>query len=222
MRRSVKWKNWAVVCGMVATAALAFGCDRSSGGNGASPPADSGPAIVRVTPESGDLSGGDTVVIVLEGFLDDLTVAVPIVYFGAVEAIDVTPLDASTVTVVTPLSPVAETVDVVVATTGILQEATMESAFTYGAPEPSACAAFSVGPFVGPVAGGQTITVGVADHGQNPTVLFGGNQAPSVTVLGPYFLEVITPPAASLGHVDVTVVPGTIGSCTIANAYTYE
>lgn len=91
-----------------------------------------------------------------------------------------------------------------------------------GTGEPSACAAFSVGPFVGPVAGGQTVTVGVVDHGQNTTVLFGGNQAPSVTVLGPHFLEVITPPAATPGHVDVTVVPGTIGSCTMANAYTYE
>jgi alpha-tubulin suppressor-like RCC1 family protein len=109
-----------------------------------------GPTITGVSPQTGTVNGGDTVIITGTNFK-----AGDIVRFGKDAATNITRVDAQTLQVVTPAHLVPETVDVTV-TASDGQFATQAGAFTFQLAPPILT---SVTPVSGPAIGGTTTTV---------------------------------------------------------------
>jgi hypothetical protein len=78
-----------------------------------------------------------------------------------------------------------------------------------------------VSPAFGPLAGGNTITLTGTGFPPGATVTIGGVPAPFVTIINPTTIQVVVPPGAALGPVNVSVTaPGGVTS-TLPNGYTY-
>jgi hypothetical protein len=84
----------------------------------------SGPSVTSISPNSGPVTGGNTVTILGSGFQSGATVT-----FGGIAALSVTIVGSTEVQAVTPVSP-AGTVSVAVKNTDS-QSGTLASAFTY-------------------------------------------------------------------------------------------
>ena len=184
---------------------------------------------VAIVPDSGAEGGGDIVTIFTAGFLDDFTADVPLVFFDADPIFPVTPVDSTTVQIVTPSSPAPAplTVDVTVEGTGLPETCTFVDGFTYfPVPPPPPPVCMEVVPNQGPAAGGTNVTItslgpcpwDVAPP--LPTVLFGGLAATNVVVVDQTLLICTTPAFPGGGTVDVEVITSAC-SCLLPNGFRY-
>lgn len=187
------------------------------------------PAVcVSLIPERGTEAGGDRITISTSGFVDDFLVDVPLVFFDADPISSVTPIDPTTVEIVTPPSPLPapHTVDVTVEGTGLPESCTFIDGFTYDPISQTPC--MEITPNGGPAAGGQTVVIRSLGPCfwdlpplPAPTVLFGAVAASNVTVISQTELTCTTPPVPGSATVDVEVITQSC-SCLLAGGFTYR
>lgn len=183
----------------------------------------SGAQVTSVTPNSGDVAGNEFVTIDTINFIDDFTVDTPQVFFGADAALSVLAVDIDTVQVVTPPHPTPQAVDVEVRATNVAESDTLPLAYTYT--QTLFCTLAGVSPPSGLTFGGEAIFITGTNFETSPlpTVEFGaGLFVPpgDVAVLTGTRIRVYAPPSTP-GTVDIIVTTST-GSCSRANAYTYN
>jgi hypothetical protein len=176
-----------------------------------------GPTITSTSPATGPTSGGTTITINGTNFASGATVTI-----GGRAATNVTVVNATTITAVTPLGPTSvlagQPLDIVV-TNADGQSVTKAQAFTYFVPPPSIT---SLTPSGATTSGGTTVTIKGAGFTTAVVtiVAFGGTAATNVTIVDAVTMTV-TAPAHAAGTVDVTVQVGT-QSTTNASAFTYS
>ncbi|MFZ3005439.1 MAG: IPT/TIG domain-containing protein [Phenylobacterium sp.] len=167
------------------------------------------PAVLAVSPSSGPLAGGTTVI--LTGA--NLTGATA-VKFGATDATSFTVDSATQITAVSPAGA-AGSVNVIATTPGGTSLAGPGNVFTYLA-APTITAA---NPSAGPVSGGTSVVLTGTNLTGATAVKFGGVDATSFTVNSATQITATTPAgAAGIVAIDVTT-PG--GTGTLAAGYTY-
>jgi hypothetical protein len=180
-----------------------------------------GPVVTSVSPATGPVDGGTTVVITGSNFS---SLSASAVAFGATTASSFTVNSAGTkITATSPASAAPVTVDVVV--TNPLGSSTITPAdtFTYQPDDQFAPTLTSVSPSSGPVAGGGTATLVGANLGLVSQVNFGSTAVTDFTVNGAGDQIFVTIPAAgAAGTVSVTVTnPYGTSAVAAADAYTY-
>ncbi|MCZ6690690.1 MAG: IPT/TIG domain-containing protein [Planctomycetota bacterium] len=163
------------------------------------------PRIETISPESGDVAGGDPVTIVVRDFADDFTVDLPEVEFGGHPSLSITALFRDTVVATTPRAGAAGPVDVDVRGTAMPHSARRASGFTYtGTPQFPFITALS--PPIGPV--GTEVDVQGQFFSPTPmenVVRFNGIAAPIIASSATSILTVV-PGGATSGPVNVEVV----------------
>ena len=171
------------------------------------------PVLSAVDPGGGPLAGGTT--LTLTG--SSLEIEILGVTVGGREATQVTPIDDSSCSCVTPPGQHAASVEVVVTTAGGV--ATLEDAFGYF-PEPTLGA---VEPDSGFTAGGEALVLsgtGFLDHEPGlPAVRIGGSHATGVQVLSDTRISCIAPPGV-LGSAHVAVTNRN-GTAVLVGGYSY-
>ena len=174
-------------------------------------------AVTGVSPNSGPLTGGQTVTVSGTGFTGATGVQ-----FGEVAAPTMAVATGSDTTL-TATSPAgtAGTVDVTVTTPSGTSATTPDDHYTYAAATAPPTVT-GVNPNSGPVAGGQTVTVTGTGFTGATKVSFGTTAALNLTVSGDTTLTATSPPGTS-GTVAVTVTTPSGTSATTANDhYTYN
>ncbi len=165
------------------------------------------PMAITLLPASGPISGGTAVVIT--GF--SLTGATA-VNFGLTPAVSFTVNSDSQITAIAPAGLAGATL-VTVTTPG---GTTLPLSYQYALPP----AITSVSPDMGPLSGGNTVTITGSNFTEATAVFFGGNPAIAFTVVSDTSIMVVTP-AGIAGTVDVTVTTVTSVTGTASGAYTY-
>jgi len=153
------------------------------------------PTVTGISPPAGYPAGGSTVYVGGTNFFSDATVT-----FEGVPAMDVTYLNATTLTCVSPAESPG-TVDIVVTTAGGKSATSPADQFSYLA-VPTVT---SVSPTSGPTAGNTKVTIKGTAFLAGSTVTFGSSSALNVTVVSPTTITCTSPPATASGTVDVTV-----------------
>ena len=219
MGRHYAWRARGLALTILAAGVFLPGCGRKHGGEVAGP---CNPTISQITPDTGDIAGGDVVTIDTACFQDDFSADLPEVFFGTVGAASVSGVAPATIQAVTPPHPVG-IVDVTVQSTNHVQSAVAPAAYTFEA-IPPACTITDVTPDRGSVYGGDVVWIDGTGFDTSPdpepTVEFGpGNTATRVRILSDFRLEVDTPPGTP-GPVTVIVWTPT-GSCAQQDAFEY-
>lgn len=161
-----------------------------------------GPVVATVKPKFGVGSGGEKVVIIGSNFK-----AVNAVNFGSTAAASFSLKSSTKIVAIAPAG--TGIVDVTVQSAAGTSPVVLTDQFNYG---PSVS---HVLPNGGPIAGGTKVIVLGTNFNGVTGVNFGGNPAPSFTVLSPTKIKVVVPPAALSPVVDVTVV--TLGGTSPTN-----
>ncbi|MGE7370694.1 IPT/TIG domain-containing protein [Neorhizobium sp. NPDC001467] len=168
------------------------------------------PSISGLSPASGPLAGGTSVVIAGS----DLAGATGVTFNGVAATIQ--SVSATAITVTAP-GGAEGPVNVAVTTAGGTSVASAASTFTYvAAPEVS-----SLSPTAGPLAGGTAVTITGTRFTPDATVTFGGVPATSISFNSATSLTAISP-AGSEGSVDVIVT--TLGGAStggVGRQFTY-
>ena len=169
--------------------------------------------VTGISPDTGDVSGGDVVTISGVDFVSS-----PTVYFGTEMAPWAIPLDAWTIE--TEVPPAAggfpETVIVQVDLSNGAS-CLLAPGYTYTVPQ---CSVGSVTPAAGPTTGLEPVTILGTDFDVQATVEFGGLQATNVAVLSSTRITCLTPAATVPGKVVVRVNNPAV-SCELPDAYEY-
>jgi alpha-tubulin suppressor-like RCC1 family protein/signal transduction histidine kinase len=175
------------------------------------------PAASSITPTSGLISGGDTITLSGSGFTDSTKVKLDDTY-----ATQVTYIDATTITFVTPAQAKPAVVSISVENTdGAVS--TLTDAFTYKLPDP---VLLSLSPASGPMGGGTTVTINGSGFVADPDgssyyqVTIGGIAATNITFVDSTKLTARTPPG-TIGSKDVVISSAHTNSAAITNGYRY-
>ncbi|MFM7252046.1 MAG: IPT/TIG domain-containing protein, partial [Ilumatobacteraceae bacterium] len=157
------------------------------------------PAVTGLDVRTGPVTGGTAVTITGTGFVTGATVTL-----NGVAATGVSVSSPTTLTMTTPASTVAGTVNVQVTNEVGKSSSTSGNAddFTYEATLPTVSA---IAPASGSVSGGTTVTVTGTGFIANATVKFGTISGTNVSVTSPTTLTVTSPPTLTLGAVSVEV-----------------
>ena len=219
MREQDAWRSLGLALTILTVGILATDC---GGKDRSDKPQPCSPTISLVTPDTGDIAGGDVVTIETACFQDDFTVDPPQVLFGSDPA-TLNVVDPSTLEVTTPPHPMAEAVDVEIRATGTVESALLANGFTYTS-SPAACTISTITPAQGGTVGGETVTIDGSGFDTlplpPPSVEFGaGNPSPNVTVVDDSALQVETPPGGP-GTVDIYVT-GQAGTCSKPGGFEY-
>jgi hypothetical protein len=177
-------------------------------------PASEIPTVTAISPTGGTTLGGIKVTITGTNFN-----GTPQVTIGGVAASQVTVVNATTITAVTP----AGTGNAPVVVTTQFGSSTGTVTYQYQAPTPPAVAptVTSVSPPSGPLAGSTPVTISGANFTGATSVTFGGNAATNVVVnANGTQISALTPAGAALGSVSVSVTTPA-GTGTAANAFQY-
>ena len=168
------------------------------------------PAVTSVSPASGPVTGGTTVVATGTGMGPVTSVSV-----GGVAG-TVLSTTSTSVTFVAPARSTTGTVDVVVTSPGGTSATTAGDHYTY------LPAVISMSPTAGPVAGGTSVTITGAGFSGVTAVHFGSVAATSFSVVSATAISA-TAPSQAAGTVDVTVTDpsGTSGNVP-GDRYTYD
>jgi hypothetical protein len=193
------------------------------------------PVISGVSPDTGPVSGGNTVTITGSGFKGPVVESVS---FGPVNSqspytntADV--IDDNTITVSAPASKTAGTVDIQLVTDAGTSNVSTGDQYTYFmAPEVS-----GISPNSGPISGGTTVTISGTNLDNATAVNFGNTPVTDISVApkcwqkgggilcnpwGPEQLQV-TSPAGSPGNTDITVTtPGGTSQVVSADEFFYN
>ena len=172
------------------------------------------PTVASITPGTGPTSGNTFVTIAGANFQPGATVTI-----GGVPATNVTVVDATTITAMTPLGPTNELPQArdVVVTNPDNNKATLAGAFQYTRPPLSVA---MITPTAALVAGGSKIAISGAGftNALALSVTVGGVAATNVTVVDAVTITATVPPHAA-GPVDVVVNNGT--SVTAKGLFAY-
>jgi hypothetical protein len=173
------------------------------------------PAITKISPAIGPLTGSTTVTITGTGFTGATGV-----YFGTAAATNVVVVSATQVTASSPAHS-AGIVDVTVATPGGVSAISAADKFTYQVSTPVTPVVTAVSPSTGSVAGGTTVTITGLGFTGATLVNFGTVAATNLVVVSTTQITV-TSPAQPVGVVDVTVTsPGGTSAVSSADQFTY-
>lgn len=153
------------------------------------------PEITAITPPSGSMYGGETVVIEGRNFADGATVT-----FGGTPAAKVTVESSDRIVVTTPAASAGGTVEVVV-TNPNGQYAT--GSYLYMVPAPTIT---NVSPTSGSVYGGTIVYVDGTHFQSGAVIYFGDQQATILNYYGPTRMRVRTPESNVGGGVPVRLV----------------
>jgi len=166
------------------------------------------PTVTGISPHAGPLSGGQVVTITGTGLTGATAVTI-----GGTAATNVTVVNSTTITATVPAGS-AGTASVLVTTPNGTNAA--NTLYTYLA----APTVTGISPSVGPLVGGQVVTITGTGLTGATAVSIGGNAATNVTVVDATTITATTPPGpAGLASVVVT----TLGGSNAANAlYTYS
>lgn len=178
--------------------------------DGYDPFADLTPAGLASLGTTSGPAGGFTPVQLFGSGFD----AVSSVQFGGVEALSFNVVNNTLINATTPEGTVG-TVNVSV--TDSFGTSTLNSAFSY-TPNPTP-AVDTIAPNTGNVTGGATVTISGTNVLGVTDVQFGGVSGTNLVIQSPTELKVDTPPAASSGEVDVTVLGN--GSDVIVDGFGY-
>lgn len=165
------------------------------------------PAVTAVNPSSGPVEGGTSVTITGTNFTGASSVTI-----GGVAATDVTVVNSTTITAITPAGT-AGAKDVVVTTAR--GSGTGTGLYTY-VPAPTVT---GISPAGGPTAGGTSVTITGTDFTGATGVTIGGNAATGITVVNASTITATTP-VGTLGTKDVVVTTPS-GSGTGTGLYSY-
>jgi len=175
--------------------------------------------VLEAIPDDGPLSGGTTIALSGQGFVDGMTV-----FFGGVQATDVQVLADTALTCTLPTGVHAGAVDVRVQLPGQGADAhTLFGGFTYidDTVTPDDLLVLATIPTEGSIAGGNTVTIAGQGFVAGATVWFGGRQATQVQVLAPEAITCRAPAGVDPGLVDLRVeLPGG-DAATLSDGYTY-
>ena len=172
------------------------------------------PAVASISPVSGTTLGGTKVTITGTNFT-----GTPQVNIGGVAAAQVTVVNSTTLTAVTPAGAGSNVPVVVTTSFGTSIGANIYSYVAPVAPIPPAPTVTSVLPGSGTTLGLTSVTITGTNFTGATAVTFGGKPATGVTVVSSTSITALTPPGA-LGSVAVAVTtPG--GTGTAAAAYQY-
>jgi uncharacterized protein YhjY with autotransporter beta-barrel domain len=169
------------------------------------------PTVTGVSPASGSIAGGTSVVITGTGF----TTASEVMFAETFTSFTVN--SDTQITAITPLRP-AGTVDIVVANVAGFSAASNADHFTYVTPPTPVVT--SISPTSGPVAGGTVLTINGSNFTAATFVKFGTAGGTALTVVSDSKITVTTP--AGAGTVDVQVGnAGGTSAATAADQFTY-
>ncbi|AVF40216.1 autotransporter outer membrane beta-barrel domain-containing protein [Pandoraea apista] len=171
------------------------------------------PSVSALSPTSGPLGGGTSVVITGIGFSN-----VSQVSFGGTPATGFTVNSATQITATSPARGSAGTVDVTVTTPGGTSATTLGDQFTYVA-SPTVT---SISPASGPLGGGTGVVITGTGFTNASQVSFGGAPATGFTVISATQITATSPARGSAGTVDVTVTtPTGTSATTLGDQFTY-
>ncbi|MBI1922740.1 IPT/TIG domain-containing protein [Candidatus Poribacteria bacterium] len=169
------------------------------------------PAITKLNPTNGPVTGGTLITITGDNFQKGVTVRV-----GAKDAVDVTFVSAAELTAKTPAGDAGAT-DVVV-TNPDGQSITFKGGFTYIQFPPSVT---KLNPTSGLVMGGTLITITGDNFQKGVTVRVGEKDATNITFVSATELTATVPPGKA-GEVDVTVINPDGQKSTLSAIFTYR
>ncbi len=169
------------------------------------------PILTSISPTSGPSSGGTSVTLTGQNFLNGATVS-----FGGTPATSVVVASATQITARTP-SAAQGSVNVVV-TNPDGQSATLTNGFTFVAAAPILT---SISPTTGLTAGGTSVTLTGQNFMPGATVTFGGVAAISATVASATQINATTPPHKP-GSVNVVVTNPDGQSGTLPSSFIYH
>jgi hypothetical protein len=176
--------------------------------------AASPPTVASISPNTGTTLGGTAVTITGTNFT-----GTPQVTIGKVAAAEVTVVNSTTLTAVTPAGTGSNVPVVVTTSFGTSIAANIYSYAAPVAPTPPAPTVTSVSPGSGTTLGLTPVTITGTNFTGATAVTFGLNSATNVTVVNSTKITALTPPG-TLGSVAVAVTtPG--GTGTAAAAYRY-
>jgi hypothetical protein len=170
-----------------------------------------GPAVTSISPASGTLFGGTTVVINGANFTGATSVK-----FGSADATSFVVNSASKITAVSPAG--AGTVDVTVTTPNGTSATVTGDQYTYYVYPPTVA---SLSPTTGYKGGGSTVIITGTNFVNVTAVKFGTKNAASFTVLSTTSIRAVTPSVSSSGWVDVTVT-NSAGTSTVWSGDRYS
>jgi len=168
------------------------------------------PVVNGVSPNSGPICGGNSVIISGEYFNDVIAV-----FFGSQEALDFTITSDTTITATVPPGNPGM-VNITVATPGRTSSISTDAQYTY-----LQTTIEMVSPNSGLVCGGNEVQISGENFTGATEVLFGSQAALSFTVVSNQLITAVAPPATA-GTVDVIVqIEGCNSASTPADQYTY-
>jgi hypothetical protein len=175
---------------------------------------DDPPSITSISPAEGISAGGYQVTLTGQNFrCGSLCPGGPVVTFGSVSAPSVIFNSGTTLTVTVPAGA-AGAVNVIEKNTDGLST-TLKTGFTY-----SSVQVTQVTPAIGPLGGGNTVTIQGQGFTSGSTVMFGTTAATSVTFVSATTLTAVAP--AHVGGLVSVAVTNAGGTGTLAKAYSYS
>lgn len=151
--------------------------------------------LTGVSPNEGPLAGGNEVTLAGRGFTSDLQVLI-----GNLSSPRITFVSSTQVKAIVPRGATADLVDVTVySKNGV---GNLRRVYRYV----DSLKLTGLSPVTGPIAGGTAVTFTGAGFSGATEVRFGANVGTALTVASDTSLTVTSPPAASAGAVDLTVV----------------
>lgn len=170
-------------------------------------------AVTGVSPNSGNVAGGTSVIITGTGFTGSTGV-----FFGEVAATSFTVNSDTSITATSPANP-AGTVDVTVNTFGGFSATSASDHFTYTVPAPTVT---GVTPTSGSTAGGTGVTITGTHFTGASAVTFGTVAASGFSVVNDTTITA-TSPSEAAGTIDITVTtPGGTSGTGSADHFTYN
>jgi hypothetical protein len=196
---------------------LGAGCSKDSGKRfpepSPEPPVENPPVISSLSPAAGPLAGGNTVTISGSHFTAGTSV-----FFDQRAATAVAVESEQRLRAVVPQADQPGLVDVTVRNAN--GEDTLPDGYEYLGTVLPLPEITSLDPIVGPLAGGNTVSVAGDNFMEEVEVFFGAEPAASVTFVSVQALTVVPPPGDATGLVDVTVRT-VVGEFVAAAAYRY-
>ncbi|WP_291572675.1 IPT/TIG domain-containing protein [Clostridium sp. UBA4548] len=174
------------------------------------------PAITSITPNSGELKGGNVVTIAGSNLEK-----VSSVKFGEIEGTSLTIIDGNTIKVTIPAATAASVVDVTVVNADG-QTAKLSSAYTYvEPPKPLAPTIISLTPNEGQLVGGEYVYISGTNFQSGLTAKLGGVQVPIATYYDSTKFRIKIPAGTVAGAVDLEVINPDGQATILPGAYTY-
>lgn len=171
------------------------------------------PTVSSITPNTGLVTGGTSVIIAGTGFMTGATVTL-----GGTAATSVVVVSSTSITAITP-AHIVGAVNIVV-TNLDSQTGTLTNGFTYTSPPNPDPTVISIAPTSGPVSGGTSTTITGTGFLTGATVTFGGTSGTGVSVNSSTSITA-TAPAHSAGAINIIVTNTDAKSGTLTNGFTY-